>query len=98
MINSYSTGVNRPRPACGGGGVFSIQVTIAKAGFCPDRRQRNQLTGETKSAAGKRVIGLPDELVALLNVHREEQDRERRAAGQLWREGGWVFTFRRGTD
>jgi len=80
---------NRLRPVyehgCGG-------TCGRTAGFCPDRRQRNQLTGETKSAAGKRVIGLPDELVALLNVHREEQDRERRAASQLWREGGWVFT------
>ncbi len=28
----------------------------------------------------------------LLREHREEQHRERRAAGQLWQEGGWVFT------
>lgn len=24
--------------------------------------------------------------------HRAEQDRERTAAGQLWQEGGWIFT------
>lgn len=36
-------------------------------------------------------MGLPDALVALLKLHREEQDTERRLAGQMWREGGWVF-------
>ena len=60
-------------------------------GFCPRRRQRNPITGETKSAAGNRVIGLPDELVEMLKLHREEQDRERQRAAQLWRDGGWVF-------
>jgi integrase len=33
------------------------------AGYCPDRIQTNPLIGETKSRAGKRTIGLPDELV-----------------------------------
>jgi integrase len=61
-------------------------------GFCPQRRQVNALAGETKSAAGQRVVGLPDELVAMFKAHREEQDRERRVAGQLWKERGWVFT------
>lgn len=61
------------------------------AGHCPQRRQRNPVTGQTKSAAGKRNIGLPDELEALLKLHREEQERERQAAGQLWDEGEWVF-------
>jgi integrase len=28
----------------------------------------------------------------LFKAHREEQDRERVAAGQLWREGNWVFS------
>jgi integrase len=69
---------------CGGG-------CGKKPGFCPKRRQRNSVTGETKSSAGNRVIGLPDELVAMLKLHREEQDRERRRAAQLWREHGWVF-------
>jgi len=39
----------------------------------------------------RRSIGLPDELVTLLRKHRDEQDQERRKAGQLWREGGWLF-------
>ena len=47
---------------------------------------------ETKSRAGRRVIGLPRPLVELLREHRAEQDRERDNAGQLWQDGGWVFT------
>jgi len=50
------------------------------------------MTGETKSAAGNRVIGLPDELVAMLKLHREDQERERAAAKQLWNESGWLFS------
>ncbi len=37
------------------------------------------------------MIGLPGELVEMLKLHREEQDRERQRAAQLWRDGGWVF-------
>jgi integrase len=61
------------------------------AGLCPERRQTNPVIGETKSRAGKRVIGLPDELVELLKLHREEQELERWKAAQLWEEGEWVF-------
>lgn len=39
-----------------------------------------------------RVVGLPDELVTLLNEHRRQQLEERMRAGSLWQEGGWVFT------
>ncbi|MFC7718162.1 tyrosine-type recombinase/integrase [Nonomuraea recticatena] len=38
------------------------------------------------------MIGLPDELVSLLRKHQAEQDKDRKAARQLWQEGGWVFT------
>lgn len=61
------------------------------SGFCPQRRQVNADVGETKSAAGKRVIGLPDELVWMLRAHQQAQAEERATAGNLWREGGWVF-------
>ncbi|WP_327073818.1 site-specific integrase [Kitasatospora purpeofusca] len=61
------------------------------AGRCPERRQTNEDTADTKSKAGKRVVGLPDALVGLLKLHREEQERERAAAGPEWRESGWVF-------
>ena len=48
-------------------------------------------TAETKSRAGRRGIGLPPELVELLREHRAEQERERKAARQLWQDGGWLF-------
>jgi integrase len=62
------------------------------SGYCPQRRQSRADAGDTKSANGRRVIGLPDELVKLLRAHCDEQDRERQLAAQLWQEGGWVFT------
>lgn len=62
------------------------------AGYCPQRRQSNETVGATKSAAGMRVVGLPDELVVLLREHRAAQVAERVHAGSLWHEGGWVFT------
>jgi integrase len=34
---------------------------------------------------------MPDELVSLLRKHREEQDAERAAAGQLGTDGRWLF-------
>lgn len=62
------------------------------AGCCLQRRQTNGIIGATKSAAGNRVVGLPDELVTMLKDHRREQLKERLHAGSLWQEGGWVFT------
>jgi integrase len=62
-----------------------------KAGHCPKRRTSRPDTAETKSRAGRRTIGLPEELAQLLRQHKEEQDREREIAAQLWTDGGWVF-------
>ena len=66
------------------------------AGYCPSRIQRNGLIGATKSSAGNRIIGLPDELVALLESHRRAQLAERLAAASLWEEGAWLFATRLG--
>ncbi|MFJ6139279.1 tyrosine-type recombinase/integrase [Kitasatospora sp. NPDC092286] len=66
------------------------------AGRCPERVQTNTDAALTKSRAGKRLIGLPDQLVKLLRLHKEEQDRERLAARQEWVEGGWVFASETG--
>ncbi|HZR50426.1 MAG TPA: tyrosine-type recombinase/integrase [Streptosporangiaceae bacterium] len=44
-----------------------------------------------KSKAGKRIIGLPAQLVALLQEHRTQQDAEQAAARQFWQDEGWVF-------
>lgn len=60
-------------------------------GYCPDRVQTTTDTDETKSRAGKRVIGLPGELVDLLKLHRDQQNQEKEAAGSWWKEGGWLF-------
>jgi integrase len=61
-------------------------------GHCPQRRPLREETGATKSKAGNRIIGLPDELVTLLQRHRTEQDRERATAADLWHDTGYVFT------
>ncbi|WP_432980979.1 tyrosine-type recombinase/integrase [Dactylosporangium sp. CA-233914] len=61
------------------------------AGYCPKRRPQRPATTETKSRAGRRSIGLPDELVQLLRGHAVHQQTEREQAAQLWREGGWLF-------
>lgn len=60
-------------------------------GYCPQRQPERADTAPTKSNAGRRLIGLPDELVSLLKDHRERQEKERATAGNLWQEGGWVF-------
>ena len=77
----------RPRYAHGCGG------TCGKSpGYCPSRLLTRPETDDTKSRAGRRAVGLPGELVALLVKHREEQERERATAAQLWRDSGYVFT------
>lgn len=62
-----------------------------KAGYCPQRRRSNPVTSTTKSRAGRRAVGLPQQLVDLLRAHRKAQGEERTAAGECWMEGGWVF-------
>ena len=61
-------------------------------GRCPQRRSLRDATGGVKSKAGRRTIGLPPQLVDLLRAHQLEQQREQAAAGQFWRDEGWVFT------
>ncbi|MEU6649319.1 site-specific integrase [Streptomyces sp. NPDC046900] len=62
-----------------------------KAGYCPQRRRSNPETSTTKSPAGRRAVGLPEQLVDLLRAHLKAQEREREAAGQRWVENGLVF-------
>jgi integrase len=62
-----------------------------KAGYCPQRRNIRQATRRVKSKAGKRTIGLPAQLVTLLEEHRAQQETEQAAARQLWQDEGWVF-------
>ncbi|MBZ4321463.1 tyrosine-type recombinase/integrase [Streptomyces huiliensis] len=66
------------------------------AGHCPDRVRTNKDTDDTKSKAGKRVIGLPEPLVELLKAHQGQQAAEREVAGSSWQEGDWVFASETG--
>ena len=76
----------RPKYAHGCGG------TCGRApGYCPQRKNTRADAGGVKSKAGRRTIGLPPQLVALLRAHLAEQQRERAIARQLWHEGGWLF-------
>lgn len=58
---------------------------------CSDRHAGGLVVVEVKSRAGRRGVGLPDPLVDLLRTHHAAQEDERRRAGQLWEEAGWVF-------
>jgi len=81
----------RPKYEHGCGGVCG-----RAAGWCPKRIATRSETNSTKSRSGRRIVGLPDALSALLMTHRENQQAEREQAGSLWHDGGWVFTDRLG--
>ncbi|KJS58284.1 tyrosine-type recombinase/integrase [Streptomyces rubellomurinus] len=63
-----------------------------KPGYCPTKINTRRETKSTKSKAGKRPIGVPEELMKLLAEHKETQDRERLRARDLWVEKRYVFT------
>lgn len=67
-------------------------------GRCPDRIRANPQTKPTKSRAGRRPIGLPPQIVAMLRKHRADQEAERDAARQMWHDEGWVFANPDGTQ
>jgi integrase len=61
------------------------------ASHCPMRTGGGIVTGEPKSAAGKRTLALPAPLVALLRAHRKEQAAEQLLAGNCWTGTNLVF-------
>ncbi|WP_308117111.1 tyrosine-type recombinase/integrase [Streptomyces guryensis] len=63
-----------------------------KPGYCPQKISIRRETKDTKTRAGKRPIGVPEELLKLLRLHKEQQERERALARDLWVEKGYVFT------
>ncbi|MEU0990692.1 site-specific integrase [Streptomyces sp. NPDC005953] len=67
-----------------------------KAGYCPTRTRTNPETADTKSRAGRRAVGLPQQLGDLLRKHQERQSAERVAAGDKWTEEGWLFATETG--
>lgn len=52
---------------------------------------------EPKTALSRRAVTLPASAVAALRVQKDRQTFERAAAGELWQEGGYVFTSSVGT-
>ncbi|MFZ3558801.1 MULTISPECIES: tyrosine-type recombinase/integrase [unclassified Streptomyces] len=82
---------NRLRPkyahGCGEG-----EPCGRKAGYCPERVNVRRETKNTKSRAGRRAVPLPGPIVAMIRAHADEQERERKAAGDLWTESEYVFT------
>lgn len=50
-----------------------------------------------KTASGARTIPMVGGLSTVLREHRRRQAAERLAAGELWADGGWVFTTEIGT-
>jgi integrase len=61
-----------------------------------DRNDRRRRTGtrrriQTKSEAGTRRLGVPDEIVAELREHRQAQLEERMRAGSLWQDNDLIF-------
>ncbi|MFF8400916.1 tyrosine-type recombinase/integrase [Streptomyces sp. NPDC015684] len=61
------------------------------AGYCPQRRRTNPELSTTKSRAGRRAVGLPEQLVDLLRAHLKAQEVERQTAGKRWEENSLVF-------
>lgn len=81
----------RPKYAHGCGGTCG-----ETPGYCPQRVSTRDTTGKVKSKAGRRTIGLPPQLVALLQAHRAEQEQERASARQVWHGEDWVFATQDG--
>ncbi|MEV8377744.1 site-specific integrase [Kribbella sp. NPDC056861] len=66
------------------------------AGRCSARVSTRPGAAPTKSRAGRRTIGLPDELVSILRAHQVQQLAEQVAARQLWTDEQWLFATRTG--
>jgi integrase len=58
---------------------------------CPDRHGGGLVVVDTKSRAGRRVVGVPPPLVRALLDHREAQKAERETAADLWQDEDWMF-------
>jgi hypothetical protein len=52
--------------------------------------------GETKTERSRRTLGLPQMAVEALRALQESQAHERLLAGEMWQDGGLVFTTRLG--
>ncbi|MEE4541225.1 site-specific integrase [Streptomyces sp. V4-01] len=82
----------RPKYAHGCGGTCGKK----HGGYCPERQPIRPAAKGTKSRAGKRTIGLPPQIAAMLEKHRTAQGIAQKDARQLWtavhEDDDWVFT------
>ncbi len=53
---------------------------------------RTVAVGPPKTVASRRFIALDRVTVTVLRAHRRRQEKERAAAGQVWKDSGYVFT------
>ena len=80
---------------------------ITSAGFDPSRAGEGRFAiyvwrseregGDTKTEKSRRTLALPRRCVEALRQQREQQERDRQMAGDLWQEHGLVFASRVGT-
>jgi integrase len=63
---------------------------------CLQRHSGGVVTTDVKSRAGRRTVGIPQQLAIAIERHRAAQAIERAHAASLWRDEGWVFANRLG--
>lgn len=74
-----------------GGTAATVPAGAKRGADCPQRHGGGLVVVETKSRAGRRVVGVPRQLMEALVAHRTRQEAERETVADLWEEGGWVF-------
>lgn len=73
-------------------GTVAITGSMKRVSY-PGRKGYELVRGSVKkSTGGERLIGLPAGIIPVIVAHRGRQEREREAAGSLWREQGLVFS------
>lgn len=67
-------------------GMLAVQRTLSRG------RGGDWVLGQPKTQSGCRAIALPESCVAALRKHRAAQNSQRLRLGELWVDGGFVFT------
>jgi integrase len=93
---TISVNYQRPRPkwkhGCNG------RCGRKHGGHCPQRINTRAKMAKPKSRAGQRPVGLPRPLLDQLKQHQVEQAAERKKAGNLWHDEGWLFATEAGQE
>lgn len=64
---------------------------------CPLATGGGLISAPTKTRSSRRILALPQPLVAALAEQRRAQDEEQVAVAELWVDGDWIFTTEIGT-